>query len=180
MEKNIAINEFVKRQVEKSEFSHFNGSWDELVTLVEQNFEKATPGYRDGVMLVPVPPQDFRCSVTDLTPDSELTATFSARRDGEEPFIQIRAKGEKSQAQVVEVVIYRKDILGKDATTDSEWEIISLNSRPTNEPEPMHPYTMARNMMGLEGGTKGEYTAQQFAEAILYWNRKALCAVPAK
>ncbi len=36
---------------------------------------------------------------------------------------------------------------------------------------PMHPLTMARNYLVKKGGTKGRYTAAQFAEAIWYWSQ---------
>jgi hypothetical protein len=33
---------------------------------------------------------------------------------------------------------------------------------------------MARNFLVLPGGTKAEYTAAQFAEAIIYWSTRAM------
>jgi hypothetical protein len=38
----------------------------------------------------------------------------------------------------------------------------------------MDPMTMARNFLVLEGGTKGDFTAQQFAESIVFWSTHAL------
>ena len=42
----IHVNEFVKRQTAESRFSHFTGTWEELVEQVEANFEDAR-GYGD-------------------------------------------------------------------------------------------------------------------------------------
>ena len=38
----------------------------------------------------------------------------------------------------------------------------------------MTPMAMARNFLALPGGTKAEYTAAQFAEAIIYWSTRAM------
>jgi hypothetical protein len=37
----------------------------------------------------------------------------------------------------------------------------------------MDPLTMARNMLAKPGGTPCDYTAEQFAEAVWYWSRRA-------
>ena len=87
-------------------------------------------------------------------------------------------------------MLYRRDVLledyererseGRDAKledfvgTDCEWELVSINARPTPEPEPLTPDTMARNFLELPGGTKADYTAEEFARAILYWSCRAM------
>jgi hypothetical protein len=38
----------------------------------------------------------------------------------------------------------------------------------------MAPVTMARNFLGLVGGTRGEFTAEQFAKSIMYWATHAV------
>lgn len=175
----IGINAFALRQVATSKFSHFSGSFDELRTLVEENLSKATQGYRDGVMLVSVPVENFFSGVVQLTKEVQLIATLEQRRENEAPYVQVLAQGgEKLPAKAVEVVIYRRDVLleeGPDAvSTEAEWEIVSINARPTEEPEPMTPMAMARNFLSLPGGTKAEYTSQQFSEAIIYWSTRAM------
>jgi hypothetical protein len=175
MPNQICINELAKRQTAESRFSHFEGSMDDLAKLVEASLNNAKPGYKDGVWLVPVPPTGFFSGVVELTEATPLKAEFSARRKGEDLYINVVAVGgEKLPAKVVEVVIYRHDVLGDDASTDSEWEVVSINARPTEESEPMTPVAMARNFLELPGGTKAEYTAQQFAEAIIYWSKRAM------
>ncbi len=175
------VNTFARRQTAESKFSHFGGSEDQLLELVEACMEQAKAGYRDGVILVPVPPENFFSGVVEVSTDTPLRAEFGARAKSEAPYINVvAAGGEKLPAAAVEVVLYRHDVLGADATRNeagepvAEWEIISLNARATEGPEPMSPMAMARNFLALEGGTKAEYTAEEFARAIVYWSTRAM------
>lgn len=168
---------FVRRQSPRSKFSHFDGTWEELENLVEENFDKAKPGYREGVMLVPLAPAGFWASTVQVTPSTTLKATFGSRRENELSFVSVTAvNGEKMPAKAVDIVLYHRDVLAEtgEATVDTEWEIVSVNAHATEEEEPMHPLTMARNMLQLPGGTKGEYTGEQFAKSIAYWADKVL------
>jgi hypothetical protein len=122
-----------------------------------------------------VAPEKFFSGVVELEPETPLRAIFSARRKGEDPYVQVEALGgQKLPAKVAEVVLYRHDVLGSDASTDAGWEIVSMNARATEEPEPLTPVAMARNFLELPGGTKAEYSAEQFAQAIVYWSRRAM------
>jgi hypothetical protein len=173
----IGINEFVRRQTADSKFSYFVGTDEELVGLVEANFANAKPGYRDGVLVVSVPAEGFFSGVVELTLDTPLKASFEARREGEEAFVQVVAVGgEKLPAQAVDIVLYRRDVLEEDgdSVSGAEWDIISLNARPTEGPEPLTPMAMARNFLHLAGGTASEYSAREFAEAIIYWSSRAM------
>lgn len=168
---SIAINDFVKRQTKNSRFSYFDGTWDELIKLVEDNFNNKIQGYRDGVMLIPVPSNRFYTSMCKIDKDSILESKFEARREGEEPIKRTVVKnGKKTPANFVKIVLYRHDVLleNNENSTDADWEIISINASLV-ENEPMHPMTMARNMLNKEGGTKAEYTGQQFAESLWFW-----------
>jgi hypothetical protein len=201
MMKRVGVNPFVRRQSPESQFSHFNGTWEELVALVEENLDKphcVKPGYRDGVQLVSVMPDRFRSGVVEVTESTPLRAVFNARRKGENPYIQVEAVGgEKLEALVVDIVLYRHDVLAADGDATKcekcdgsgeepcdacggtghvyEWEIISINARPTLKEEPMHPMAMARNLLGLPGGSAAKYTPEEFANAILYWSHHAMC-----
>jgi len=168
----IKTNPFVRRQTKSSKFAHFEGTWEELERLTETHISEAKPGYRDGVVLVPVPPDGFFTSVVEVTTDSKLWASFEPRRRGEDPLVQVTARGNaKTPAAAVDIVLYRHDVLaeGNEHSCDADWEIVSINARPTKEDVPMDPVTMARNFLQMEGGTKGEFSADDFAKAIVYW-----------
>jgi hypothetical protein len=177
--KKVACSEFVKRQTPESGYSHFEGTWDRLEQMVTHWFYnnpshwfQAEPGYKDGVVIQNLPAQFFRSAIVELDEHSKLTANYAPRRDGETPFIRVSAKAKKQQALFASVVLYRHDVLeeNNERTTDAEWEIVAIKARVSLEEEPMDPMTMARNFLHMKGGTKGEFTAEQFAQSIVYWN----------
>lgn len=182
MAKKVAAGSFVRRQTKESGYSHFEGTWEELEKLVQywfldkpySPFTKA--GYKDGVVLQELPPDFFRSAVVDLTDKYKLTANYAPRRLGEAAFIRVSANAKKQQAKYAQVVLYRHDVLmeNNEAETDAEWEIVAIKARTSHEEEPMDPYTMARNFLHLAGGTKGDFTAEQFAESIVYWNNHCM------
>lgn len=182
MSQLLGLNSFVLRQTAASPYSHFAGTSDELLTRVEAHWPDRAAGYRPGVWLVPVPAEGFFSAVVDLNvdPTAELVASFEARREGEAKYVTVRARGHKLPAAVVEVVVYAREVLleeGNDAAeTGLPFELISINARPTPGPEPMTPMAMARNFLALPGGSKADYTAEQFAAAILYWSSRAMAA----
>jgi Protein of unknown function (DUF3228) len=181
--KKVSCGEFVKRQTPESGYSHFEGTWEELADYAGTylNTGYCKPGYKDGVVLVSFPEKDgfgepllsrFRSAIVDLDEESKLTANYAPRRPGETPFIRVSAKGKKQVAKYASVVLYRHDVLEENSEreTDAEWEIVAIKARVSQEEEPMDPYTMARNFLHLKGGTKGDFTAEQFAKSIVYWN----------
>lgn len=178
--KKVACGEFVKRQTPESGYSHFDGTWEQLEDLVTKQMEadpsRVRPGYKDGVVLVDLISYGFRSAIVQLDTESKLTANYAPRRLGEDPFIRISAKAEKQKAKYASVVLYRHDVLAEnnERETDAEWEIVAIKARVTEEEEPMDPYTMARNFLHLKGGTKGDFTAEQFAKSIVYWNNHCM------
>ena len=177
--KTIACGEFVKRQTPESGYSHFNGSWSLLETIATRCMElypnRITPGYRDGVVLLELPDYhayNFSTAIVKLDDKSKLTSSFAPRRPGEDPFIRVSAQNEKQRAVFAQLVLYRHDVLAEnnERQTDAEWEIVAIKARVDAEEEPMDPYTMARNFLHMKGGTKGDFTAEQFAQSIVYWN----------
>lgn len=178
MSKKVAAGEFVKRQTKESGFSHFEGSWEQLEKLVEYWFidkpyaPYTKPGYKDGVVLQELPPDFFRSAIVELKPETKMRASYAPRRLGEAPFIRVSAKAKKQVAAYAQVVLYSHDVLmeNNEAETDAEWEIVAIKARTSKEEEPMDPYTMARNFLHLTGGTKGDFTAEQFAQSVVYWN----------
>lgn len=177
--KKVAAGEFVKRQTPESGYSHFEGSWETLEKMTENVMRYAhcvRPGYKEGVILVDLDPFLFRSAIVDLTEESKLNASYAPRRKGEDAFVRVSAKAEKQMAKHASVVLYRHDVLAEnnERETDAEWEIVAIKARVTEEEEPMDPYTMARNFLHLKGGTKGDFTAEQFAKSIVYWNNHCM------
>lgn len=179
--KKVACSEFVKRQTKESGYSHFEGTWEQLESLVENHLthDIFRPGYRDGVILVDiVQVWRFYSSIVDLNENSKLVANYAPRQEGEDPFVRVAAKGDKQAAKHVSIVLYRHDVLAEDndRSSDAEWEIIAIKARTSDKEEPMDPYTMARNFLHLKGGTKGDFTAEQFAESIVFWSNHCMTA----
>lgn len=180
--KKVACGEFVKRQTPESGYSHFDGSWEDLAeftaTIMTQSPEAVTPGYKDGVVLVEFKTAAymFSSAIVKLNENSKMIAGYAPRRLGEDSFIRVSAKSKKQKAKYASVVLYRHDVLAEnnERETDAEWEIVAIKARTTEEEEPMDPYTMARNFLHLKGGTKGDFTAEQFAKSIVYWNNHCM------
>lgn len=182
--KKVACGDFVKRQTKESGYSHYDGTWEELEdfcsVLLDQNFNRhlIKPGYKDGVILLDLDlvAYKFYSAIVDLDEETKLSASYAPRRRGESPFIRIATKAKKQVAKYASVVLYRHDVLDEnnERETDAEWEIVAIKARVSKEEEPMDPYTMARNFLHLKGGTKGDFSAQQFAESIVYWNNHCM------
>lgn len=179
----VKCGNFVKRQTPDSGFSHFEGTWEELerrTAYCMADPRHITPGYRDGVVLVdvslPSPAKQFYSAIVELDEKTKLTTNYAPRRLGEDPFIRVSVKAEKQRTMLASVVLYRLDVLAEnnERETDADWEIVAIKARVSNEEEPMDPYTMARNFLHLKGGTKGDFTAEQFAKSIVYWNNHAM------
>lgn len=170
----VAVNPFCKRQTASSKYSHFDGSWDDLARLVQDHFADS----EEGVVAVDVPTAGFFSGVTKLSEGCELQAEFAARRKGENPYVQVTAiGGKKVPASSVQAIIYSHVTLADDASGDADWEIVSINASATakdGEAEPPTPVAMARNFLEIAGGTKREYTAEQFAEAIIFWSQHTM------
>lgn len=127
----IVVNPFCKkRHTPESEYSHFDGSWDELVRLVQDHFD----GSREGVVVLDVPADGFFSGVIKLSESSVLEAVFVARREGEDPYVHIRTIGvDKTPAKSVQVVLYSHETLAEtgDNCSEADWEIISINAWAT-------------------------------------------------
>lgn len=185
----IGVSDFVKRQTPASKYNHFEGSWNELVALTESWWahQKTSP-HHSGVLLIPVPPGQlhrFYTSIVPVTPESTLRAEFSPRVAGEAAFIQVEiVEGQKIPAQQAEIILYSHETLEQDGdappTREADYYIISVNAYASVAKEPISPMTMARNFLGLKGGTRPEtpYTAEEFANAIVYWSQHARLGRP--
>lgn len=189
----VVPNNFVMRQTKESPFSYYageGGNWA-VAAMCEEILKKYPELFRatdrDGVLIVTIPSDEFFSGVVEVKDgQGGLHAFFDARRHYEEPHLFVLAEGEKLPAKHVEVVLYRRDLLEPDGeeyhheierngeTGYPEYEIVSINARATEAPEPPTPLSMARNMLGMPGGTAATYTAEEFAQAIWYWRNKAM------
>ena len=193
----IKCSTFVKRQTAESPFSFLadpigkTADWRTLEVHIEECLEEpakldatAKDGYKPGVVVLSIPPDfagfRFYSGITVLTETTPLRARFAARRAGEAAFVEVQAIGRKTEAVAVDIILYSRALLieeGEIPDVDTDYEIVSINARTSVEPEPMLPMAMARNFLALPGGTKAEYTAAQFAEAIIYWSTRAMHGV---
>ncbi len=180
MSRTFALT-FAARQTPESRFSHFEGTESELLTLVARCFDMAKPGYREGVLCVPVPHSMFRSGIVQLEPGMELTGGFEPRRDGEDPRKFVVAKGTKMPAEYVEIILYHKDVLSEEEGYEpiADWEIVSINASPTNQPAPIPPDALIANHFGLSGGTDTGMSPEDFESALRqsvdFWRDKAMC-----
>jgi hypothetical protein len=176
----VDFNSLVRRQTEESKFTHWVISDSEFINRVECQFHYAKPGYKDGVILVPISAEGFFSSVTLLKEGDKLTGEFKSRIAGEEPRKSMSVKGEKLPARSVDVVLYRKDVLAEndEHTTVADWEVVSVNGSPEIGATPILPETLIANHFKLSGGSATNMTAEQFEEtlriSVLYWKDKAM------
>jgi hypothetical protein len=175
----IKTSDFVKRQVRESRFSHTDLNWKELETLTSCYFWLGKTGYKDGVMLIPVPSEGFYSAIAKVSDVLEWEEVFESRQEGEVPVrTRVGIVEKKPEASHVDIVLYRCDVLAEDAdyvqVGDHKWEIISINARTTEKPHPIPPITMARNQLEERGGTSAHYTSEEFAESIWFWNSHCL------
>lgn len=183
MNNSIHITSFVRRQTPESAFSHWTLSDEELLERVHRNFASRKPGYREGVVLVPVEPDGFYSGIVQLQPGMLLVGEYSARREGEEPRKGTYAvDGQKIAAKSVYIVLYAHDVLAEnnENETDADWEIVSVNASPTEDEPPISPGTLMANHFQLSGGTATRMSDSEFVAALKqsveYWKDKALAA----
>jgi len=183
----ISFNNAVRRQTYGSKFSCWSVSEDpfvvnngqDLLDVVEAAF-KAMPvaqieeGRKAGFLKVPTNGGAFFSAVKKLEKGDSLKAEFAERFDGEDPFIQTTVVSDKTPAKSVDLILYTHEALKHEASTDAAWELVSINAKIDDDETPT-PVAMARNFLELNGGTKREYTAREFAEAIIYWSTHAMC-----
>lgn len=182
----VGVSDFVRRQTADSDHSYFDGSWEDLLTLVRTYWSdrKRSPS-NPSVFLVPMPSSvcsQFYTSTVSLSQidnrQKALSVRYEARAAGELPYLQVFASGcHKAKAKCVEIVLYSHEILAADGDAPepktADFYIVSINAYASEQPEPMSPMTMARNLLHLPGGTKPvtPYTSQAFAESIVFWNQ---------
>jgi len=176
----IAMTEFARSRHTPSQRSHYTGTEKELLSLVKESFDNAKPGYRDGVVLIPVPVEGFYSGIIQLRDGAELWGLFHPRKEGEEPRKQVTGAGAKVPAKKVEIILYRHDVLVENGEneTDCDWEIVSINASPSEDEVPIHPDTLMYNHFEMSGGTKTNLSDKDFIgrlrKSFKYWSDKVM------
>lgn len=159
--------------------SYFDGTWEELEQIVQENFKDNEPGsgsVNGDVLLINIPADRVLSSVIEITDANRhlVVDEEHVRQEGEAPVVRKVIKADMVPARFAQVVVYRADVLEQDSgrSTDAEWEMVALLGK-IDEVEPMHPTTMLRNTNHEEGGTYREYTDKEWADAYEYWDNHA-------
>lgn len=163
--------------------------WDYLVRLVEANFHLRRPGYRDGVVLVPVPVATpdgrptFTCPIVELKEGDTLFGSFRARRPGETPRKALNVPYRwGTDALFCDIVLYSRETLeeGDEERTGADWDIITILGKLDNEDMPMPPETLMANHFGADGGTATNMSPEEFEAALRksfeFWKGRATLA----
>tara|TARA_B100000700_G_C14934618_1_gene803632 strand:- start:249 stop:830 length:582 start_codon:yes stop_codon:yes gene_type:complete len=181
----VAVNKFVLRQVDGSGKTFSNKlTFQQIAEYAENqlnsNPNSIQPGYRDGVLLIRCEAKMnayFSSPMVKIDEDTKLEAIVTKRRDEEEPYIQIRAvEGKLLPTERVDLILYRQDVLveNNEQSTDADWELIGFQAVPKGMKDlPMGPVTMMRNQLELPGGTAANYSSEQWAESVNFWQQYA-------
>ena len=179
----VGINDFVRRQVKGTGKTYSSLSYQKITDYAEKqlnnnNFEE---GYRDGVIIIKVEDSmvdKFHCPFTKILSNTKLKAVVTKREPIEESYIQLRAlNGSPLDVGSAQIILYRKDVLAENNSdcTDKDWELIAFHAVPKFvEKMPMGPVTMMRNQLELSGGTKGNYSPEEWAKGVYFWQQYAL------
>ena len=187
---------FISKFLAKSKTPNQRFPFEELLTRVDRNWDARRAGYRDGVILVPIDPDGFQCTIAMLQPGDKLCGEFKVRAAGEDPRkrIYLDQRGievtpgsflyqsrKLPPAVAVDVVLYRKDVLEGDKdwknlteptmpiSNGMDWydfAVIAVLARPCKDPLPIDPDTLIANHFHLSGGTATNMTDREFVEAL--------------
>jgi len=182
----VVINEFVTRQTTKSEYSSpiDSHSWDDVLAEIKDNFDKAYTGTMNGVLYVPLNPNNYLSAVAVLEEGDELIGEFKRRRDDEDPRMSFRVKKGKAPAKEAFAVLYSSTKLEESdrqlEPVEGNWELISINASPVEGEMPIDPETLMHNHFGSSGGSStgmsDEKFLKQLRESFDWWKDKAMCA----
>ena len=174
----FGINECVENRSANSPNSHYEGTLGELVFLAANDWASAEPmldadGNETGVWVYNVKDLSrFYTGIVPIGPDSVLKTTVEAREGiVEAAWKKTVALCRKTLGVSAVLGFYSHEILAKknENSTSNDFELVFYNVEPTMQRSPLSPENMARNFLNLDGGTKQNYTAQQFAESIAFW-----------
>ena len=179
----VQVNDFIKRQTKLSGKAYSEElSFDFFAKYAQKKLIKNEfiEGYRPEVRIVKLENKYVHkvfCPYVRITKETRLSAKVVKRREDEDFYIQVRAtNGNLIRTGSVDLILYRNDILleNNENTTNADWELISINALPKGvESMPMGPITMMRNQLELNGGTKAEYSSDEWAKSVQFWQTYA-------
>jgi len=144
------------------------------------------PGYRNGVLLVPITNIfNFKHKTITLKRGDKLEATYEPRVEGEEPRKHTIFKCTKDDlpiAPYVFAILYNKDVLAEDNDfINADWAVVAHTTSSIPEPEPMGVGTLISNHVHLDGGTRTNMSSEEFEDAlkksVLYWKDKCVATL---
>lgn len=194
----ITINPFCLRQVEvnNSVFGGFTGTAEELQAVLDRLPLSLSEGveviriYADDPALANTKGQ-FICTFGVVEDGEEVATSYESRRPGEQPVaIKTVTRASRPKAKTIDLVFYSHQALEADASSDADYELVSINTMPTKfkqgEEEPMTPETLWRNYLakipGCPAGIGGTYRPEWDDEEVFrkelslaetYWADKA-------
>lgn len=183
---SLYLNSILTRHTPNSNLTHWTISNDDLLFRIRQSgeYEKnQIAGYRDGVLLIKINPQDFFSPIIELKEGMKIHGDFIKRKEGEEPRRESYTFGDKSKAKTVFICLYHNSVLIEKNENESncDWEVITVLASPTldSEPTPMPVGTLLANHFEFSGGTSTKMSNDEFVEALRksanYWKNKIKC-----
>lgn len=172
----FGINNFFRRQTPESQFSHFTGTDEELIALVELNFPLRKKGNREGAWRIPIALKgmnsEFMSSIKRIDRYSLLTPYTIESIDGK-PIAVFSTIGPKQPAQYAEIILWSNKLLKStgEACTEKDYEIVSVRASDVPE-QPDHPYELAKNILN-NPSFAGTVSVSDLCRSIVYWHEHA-------
>lgn len=154
---------------------------NDIIPEIIEKLPFATPGFRDGVILVKVDPINFTGQLRTLKKGDKFECQFIPRIEGEESRKKIRVIGPADDIQEVEVVLYSKQTLeegGESSDPSADYEVVTILAKIKTEPQPMPPDTLMANHFLDSGGTATNMSDNEFVKSLklsyFFWKDKAI------
>lgn len=185
----IGLSKYARdNSIREMGYSYTTLPLEAVIKQIQENWDQRIPGSgepnTDRKVLVPISPINFYCPLrAKLVEGMPIQTRVTRRQEGEDFYLETYVKESDAikfdalierPAVEVNVVCYSAEACEENdgqRETDADWEIITYLATDGGV-EPMSPLVMARNYLEMPGGTKTDYSAQQFAEAIYYHSTK--------